>query len=372
MPNKNAAGNLYRSKIAAIQEYNGFPQAENTLPPKDIDLPVRDGFAKHTLVGLNLILLKMAAQFPDVFGINLSDPMLGKKGVNSIPASESAMIDQALNRTASVVIGDVSYDDKTRSLSARVTVNSKVGHKFPSGVGFRRAFIAFTVRDAAGKVLWASGRTNSTGVIVDQNGEPIRGELWWDKDCKARIDPDARLHQPHYQEITRQDEAQIYQELVSTPPTKGKANCGPDAPPQGRLTTSFLSICSKVKDNRLLPHGFLGLKKRIKIAQALGATEDLAKDTSPVGVGNDPDYRHGGGDSLAYRATLATGGKPATVEATLYYQPTPPFFLQDRFCTGKGTDTERLAYLASKLQLDATPAAHWKVRVVTSGPVAVQ
>ena len=34
MPNKDAYGNPYRSKIAAIQEYSNFPQAEHTLPPQ--------------------------------------------------------------------------------------------------------------------------------------------------------------------------------------------------------------------------------------------------------------------------------------------------------------------------------------------------
>ena len=41
------------------------------------------------------------------------------------------------------------------------------GHKFPSGVSFRRAFLNFQVLDASGNVLWASGNTNGDGVIVD-------------------------------------------------------------------------------------------------------------------------------------------------------------------------------------------------------------
>jgi hypothetical protein len=64
-------------------------------------------------------------------------------------------------------------------------------------------------------------------------------------------------------------------------------------------------------------------------------------------------------------------GTPAAVQATLYYQPTPPFFLQDRFCTSASDDTKRLYYLTGKLSLSGTPAADWKLRVVTSGPVTV-
>ena len=76
MPNKDADGNPYRSKIAAIQEYTNFPQAEHTLDSKDLDLPERAGFATHTLVGLNIFLLKMAWQFPDILGLRRTDPMM--------------------------------------------------------------------------------------------------------------------------------------------------------------------------------------------------------------------------------------------------------------------------------------------------------
>ena len=101
MPKRDAFGKPYRSKIAAIQEYTNFPQAEHTLPPQDIDLPVRSGFGQHTLVGLNVYLLKMAWQFPDILGIRKSDPMLTeKKGIDSIPTAEGAMLDQAITGNA--------------------------------------------------------------------------------------------------------------------------------------------------------------------------------------------------------------------------------------------------------------------------------
>ena len=61
--------------------------------------------------------------------------------------------------------------------------------------------------------------------------------------------------------------------------------------PAGPFTTSFLSICARVKDNRILPDGFLPVAERERIAHALGADEDLAQDVEPFGVGDDPDYR---------------------------------------------------------------------------------
>jgi hypothetical protein len=373
MPSKSADGKPMRSKIASIQEFSNFPETENNLGPEDIDLPVRDGFAAHTLVGLNVFLIKIAQQFPDVLGIPTSDPMMGTRGVDPLVRTEQAMLDTAGNETADVTVSKVSTAGGR--LQATVTVRSKTGHKFPSGVGFRRAFLEFQVLDGNGATLWASGRTNAAGAVVDQSGTPLDGEYWWTDDCKSRIRPEERLHQPHYQRITGQDQTQIYQELVSTPPPNATAAmCGPGKDPRGMLTTSFLSICTTVKDNRILPQGYLSLRERTQIANALGATEDLAKEAGSFGVDGDPDYDAGGGDSLVYDVPLSdlpAGSRPIAVQATLYYQATPPFFLQDRFCTAKGDDPERLKFLVGHLNVEGTQIDGWKLKVVSSGSVAL-
>jgi hypothetical protein len=370
MPSRDAHGQPDRSKIAGIQELTNYPQTENVLPAEEIDLRVREGFAKHTLVGLNLFFVKMAQQFPDVLGIRTRDPMLTAKGLDPVLLTERKLAEQAAEGTADIAITGVTKADG--ALEARVTVTNKTGHKFPSGVGFRRAFIAFEVLGADGKSLWSSGRTNPAGMLVDRESQPIEGELWWTSDCAQRIAPEKRAHQPHYQVVTREDQAQIYQELVSTPPKDVKPVCGPGATPQGELTTSFLSICAKVKDNRILPQGFLPLSDRERIAAALSAGPDLAKESGPEEVDGDPDYVTGGSDALIYRVPLAAlSGTPASVRATLYYQATPPYFLQDRFCTSQSEDTRRLYFVAGNLDLAGTPAASWKLELVTTGPVAV-
>jgi hypothetical protein len=368
MPSKNEDGRPYRSKIAGIQEYSNFPEVENNLGPEAIDLEAREGFALHTLVGLNVFLVKMAQQFPDVLGNRTTDPMLSTKGLDPLVLTEQAMLDQASDETADIAVNDVAVEGD--ALSATVTVTSETGHKFPSGVQFRRAFVEFSVLDAKGEPIWSSGRTNGAGVIVDAAGEPIEGELWWEDDCSARLVPGGRPHQPHRTVIRRQDQAQIYQELAAAPPEEGEARCGHDAEPEGELTTSFLSICAEVKDNRILPHGFLPREERIEVAEALGAKEDLAEDVGPTAVGDDPDYRTGGSDALVYEVDLSeVEGRPAAVQATLYYQATPPFYLQDRFCTSNSDDTQRLYFLASHLNLTGTAAEDWKLEVVSTGPV---
>lgn len=370
MPSKTRDGEPLRSKIASIQEFSNFPEAEYNLGPEEIDLEVRENFARHTLVGLNVFFIEMAQQFPDVLGIRTQDPMLVSKGLDPLLLTEQAMLDQASYDTATVKVEKVERTDGR--LEAEVRVESRVGHKFPSGVGFRRVFLEFTVADAVGNVLWASGRTNGAGILVDENGGPIDGELWWQDDCSARLDGSEPRYQPHYTRITHQDQAQIYQELVTSPAPVADPQCGADATPGGSLTTSFLSICGHVKDNRILPHGFLPLDQRIAIAESLGAGADMAKDSGSHAVGDDPDYVTGGGDSLVYAVDLAgLAGEPASVSATLYYQAIPPYYLQDRFCTSTSDDTQRLYFLASHLNLEGTAAEGWKLQVVGSGSVPV-
>ena len=171
-----------------------------------------------------------------------------------------------------------------------------------------------------------------------------------------------------------QDQAQIYQELVAGPPPRATApQCGHGAAPAGELTTSFLSICSEVKDNRIVPHGYLPLEQRKSVARALGADDDLAEDAGSTAVGGDPDYIAGGGDSLVYRdplADLPAGTAPAAVQATLYYQAIPPYYLQDRYCTSKSADTQRLYFLAGHLNLEGTAAETGSSRLPAPGPSA--
>jgi hypothetical protein len=148
--------------------------------------------------------------------------------------------------------------------------------------------------------------------------------------------------------------------------------CGAGAKPAGALTTSFLSICAKVKDNRLLPAGFLPLAERTQIANALGADYHLAEDVAPVGVAADSDYRTGGGDSVTYQVPLSQlRGRPAAVRATLYFQATPPYYLQDRFCTSTSEDTARLYYLTGKLDVAATSIRDWKLQVGASARAVI-
>jgi hypothetical protein len=362
-------------KIAAIEEASNMPQVDNRRPMSEIDLKPRSPYGRHTLVGLNVFFNLLAQQFPDVLGIRVQDPMLAYHGVPPLAGTFDSMIQQADAATAQVSVSGVKLDGDR--LVASVMVENRVGHKFPSGVGFRRAFLRFAVLDAAGRELWVSGRTSPTGVLVDAEGKPLAGELLWKSDCQPMTVAEQRhAFQPHRVTITRQDQAQIYQELVRDP--------------RGRFTTSFLSLAEVVKDNRLLPRGWnpsAELARSEGLGSAKLSAEELAHEVRPKlpdgrgGTVDDPWYRPksegglgGGGDALTYAIPLADlgGARPASVKATLFYQATPPFYLQDRFCTTPARpDTERLFFLAGHLNLEGTRAEGWKLQVVSTGEVPV-
>ena len=140
---------------------------------------------------------------------------------------------------AQTATAEVTFDSATINggqLQADVRVQNLAGHNFPSGVSFRRAFVDFQVLDADGNVLWESGGTNGDGVITDTAGIPLPTEFF---------SPSQQTFQPHFwtgNPITSDEQVQIYEEKVRDP--------------QGQLTTSFLSLDNKVKDNRIQPQGW--------------------------------------------------------------------------------------------------------------------
>src|SRR6185369_8612398 len=154
---------------------------------------------------------------------------------NGLPQAIDNSFESAIRRSATVQI--LTTERNGDEITASIKVTNLVGHRLPSGVGFRRLILEFDVVDADERVVWSSGRTNSLGVIVDENGEPLPSEF-------HAVDPlsGEQAYQPHYQVIDSQSRAQIYEELLQDS--------------AGAFTTSFLARVTDVKDNRLLPAGW--------------------------------------------------------------------------------------------------------------------
>lgn len=315
--------------------------------PEYPDIPQRD-YNRHRLLGINLFVHEMFQQFYGILGLAdpLDDDVVPADTAANLLNAEQSIVQHATQgpfgeATAAVVVDSAEVDDV--SLVAQVTVTNNSGHKFPSGAGFRRGWVEFEVLDADDQVLWASGSFNEFGAIVGPDGMPLPSEFTTQADEL----------QPHYTQITGQDQVQIY-EVRTEKPLHG--NSGPS-----ELTTQTLSLFEDVKDNRILPRGWRPPASIPEGAMRFGLDlVTMANVTEPHAVGDDPNYwdpKLTGSDSLIYEIPLAElDGSPAFVRASMRYQTIPPYFLVDRFVDGYvkareqyGPATTRLIYLTSHL-----------------------
>lgn len=322
-------------RAANIEDIN-YPYTDYRAADKDITVRVRDQYSRHTLLGINQFGLMMFEQFPDLLGIRTADYMYGE-AVPGLLTAQSSGYELARRETATIDITSLSHTDKY--LEATVKIENLAGHGFPSGVGFRRAFLTFEALDSEGKVIWASGRTNSVGAIVKGLGdEVLPTEFFYDQIKRKQV------FQPHYEVINDESQVQIYEEVI--------------ADPQGKITTSFVGLDQVLKNNRLLPKGWR-------------SDGPYGEFTAPHGdAEHDPEYINKSGatgaDRIVYRIPLNDRTRAAvSVRVTLNYQAIPPSYLRDRFTIGKGAETQRLAYLTSHLNVAGTPIEGWKLPIAS-------
>jgi len=106
------------------------------------------------------------------------------------------------------------------------------------------------------------------------------------------VNADATRFEPHYEEISRPDQVQIYEPILGDP--------------AGKPTTGLLTATQYLKDNRLLPRGFDKATAQADIAVHGGARSDA-------------DFT-GAGDRVRYRVPMAGATGPFTVDVELRYQ----------------------------------------------------
>jgi hypothetical protein len=333
-----------QTKIATVQDLT-YPESDFIATPDDLDVRYHEtGFRRHELLGTNGFLLQMFLKpvndrkNNEVLGVRLADYMTGL--TSDLQAVSDNVVQQAQTATATVQIS--RFEVQGNKLLVEVTVTNLVGHRFPSGVGFRRAFLNFEAT-ANGTTFFASGRTDPTGQITDFAGNVLPTESF-----------QGNKFQPHFDQthpITSSSQVQIYEELVT------------DA--NGQITTSFTRRDNDLKDNRLLPSGW-----RKNGPPDLKIPEEFLEATWPVGGAmDDPVYMAGNGQSIVrYEIPLPDGANVQDLHATvtLFDQTLPPFYLADRYET-KTPATARLQYLANSLgALSGTDYANWKLPVATA------
>ncbi len=383
---------LIQQPIAFIED-DQYPQTGNRLPDEKIRVRFRGkGFARHQFQGMNVTLLEMVRQYMSPYQSNgsniLANVVLGVRqndymsGLDDLSTAIDSFVQQAQNSTAEVSVSEPVINNQ--KLVADVKVTNKAGHRLPSGVGFRRAFLEFRVVDnETGKTVWCSGCTNELGVIMNgaASSERLTSELFdvytdgtkpatlgYPAACNKTVPGVTPQHyQPHYfwdpqkntgSAITRQNQVQIFEEL--------NLNI------QCAMTTSFLRRDYQLKDNRLLPLGWTR-SGPLKADKTPYIPADYLHETYPIAVGADPAYTDGSGTSVVrYEIPLsAFATRNVTITATLNYQSIPPYFLHDRFSQAPdGPATQRLYYLTSNLQTKGTPIENWKFQITSASQTA--
>ena len=224
----------------------------------------RPALSQHVFLGGNTFMLTILGKYR------------GELGVEALPQELETAIrrtrEHLENDTAALTIGTVRRSPD--NVEFVIDVRNLAGHKLPTAYPSRRAWLHVTVRDSAGRVLFESGAVNADGSISGNAG-----------------DEDGSTFEPHYADITRAEQVQIYEPIL--------------VDWQGRVTTGLLFGARYVKDNRLLPAGF----------DKAGAAEDVAVQGEALA---DADFT-AGGDRVRYRLPVAADGI-LEIEAELMFQ----------------------------------------------------
>jgi hypothetical protein len=243
-----------------------MPRVQERTPVTSVLGQPRDDVARHLFVGGNFFMMRLLRLHAADLGVPAPTAELD--------LAERRTVDHLQAEAATLSIASAVID--RNGLTADVVVGNLAGHKVPTAYPSRRAWIHFTVRDAAGEVVFESGRLGTDGRIAGNAN-----------------DDDGATFEPHHTEITAPDQVQIYEAVMV------------DA--AGVVTTGLLSGVRYVKDNRLPPKGF----------DKLTATEDVAVHGEAL---SDEDFG-AGGDRLRYVVALGSRRGPFHVDAEIRYQP---------------------------------------------------
>jgi hypothetical protein len=241
-----------------------MPAAAGPVRAASVLGDTRDTLARHVFVGGNAYMLRLLNRYRQELGVAALP--------HELEATANATIRQLQHDTATLTVS--APIRSASSLAFDVDIHNLTGHKLPTGYPSRRLWLHVTVKDERGEPLFESGAIRSTGAIAGNDS-----------------DENALRYEPHYDEITRSDQVQIYEPILG----------GLDGMP----TTGLLTATQYLKDNRLLPRGF----DKTTAAAEIGVYG---------GARNDADFT-GGGDRVRYRIPVSATGR-LTIDVELRYQ----------------------------------------------------
>jgi len=243
-----------------------MPKVEEQTPIAKVLAVPREGMHQHVFVAAEFFMQRMLNRYRD----ELSVAALRQE----LTAAADGTVAFLQAKAASINIDRLEV--ASGRLQAEVFVQNRAGHKLPTAFPSRRAWLHLVVRDRNHRIVFESGALNKDGSIHgnDNDADPTRFE-------------------PHYREIDRPDEVQIYESIMGDE--------------HGQVTTGLLSAIGYLKDNRLLPYGF--------------DKQTADKEIAVYGkAADDPNFT-GAGDRIRYSIALGNAQGPFDVEVELWYQP---------------------------------------------------
>jgi len=284
-----------------------MPVVEEDVPVTSVLGRARPEVSRHQFQGGNFFMMRML------------DRYRGELGVTALPQEFALAAERTEDhlREATVEVAVENARVEGTRLLADVDVRNLAGHKFPTAYPSRRAWLHVTVTDGRGRTVFESGAFSDDGRVAGNDN-----------------DEDALRFEPHYAEVSRPDQVQIYEAIMVSA--------------TGALTTGLMTADRWVKENRLLPRGFDARQGGPRVAVRGEAT-------------SDPDFAPGG-DRTRYSVAVDPAAGPFTIEAELWFQPVAYRWAQnladyDTFETNRFVRYYRAMASGSALVLASSAAA---------------
>ena len=259
LPTVDEAGRVLATRIARNPAGADFARID-----------VRAPYGRHLLVGGNTLIPQMFERYRDTL-----QPVAPPEAFAATREAATQMLQGA---TAGVALRDARVEGQRLRFSA--LVRTFTGHRFPTGIPVRRAWLRAEVRDGEGGTVFGSGAHDERGRLLGPDG---------------LVHPADRVGGavlPHFTTIREPSQVQVYEAVLA----------GVDGAPVWRLTQG----AAFYKDNRLQPPGFAP------------QPEDRPR-TQAIGVDGDLDFG-AGGDTVDFDVPLAGEG-PWTITVDLLFQP---------------------------------------------------
>ena len=243
-----------------------MPEVAGDTPITSLFGPIRQNAKRHTFIGANFFMLRMLNNYRHDLSVTALPPELDAGAQQTVSFLQS--------QSARVSIANVAASEG--KLHVGVLVENLTGHKLPTAYPSRRAWLHVAIRDRNGKTIFESGALNPDG--------SIQGNI---------NDADPTRYEPHFREITSEDQIEIYETILKDP--------------EGRVTTGLITAIGHLKDNRILPAGF--------------DKSSAPKEVRVVGdAADDPNFTDKG-SQVRYSIPVDPASGPFHIQAELWYQP---------------------------------------------------